>query len=128
MSEADLARTDAQAAADECGQRRRMVRRAERPRADEPPALERPRDRGDHRHLERLRRGQVGQYAGQAGGHQRLARPRRPRHQQVVAARSRDFERALRSEEHTSELQSLMRISYAVFCLTIKTITTTDTT
>src|SRR3546814_4150558 len=27
---------------------------------------------------------------------------------------------ALRSEEHTSELQSLMRISYAVFCL-IKT-------
>src|SRR3546814_5579050 len=27
------------------------------------------------------------------------------------------FEEALRSEEHTSELQSLMRISYAVFCL-----------
>src|SRR3546814_8682134 len=26
-----------------------------------------------------------------------------------------------RSEEHTSELQSLMRISYAVFCLKIKT-------
>src|SRR3546814_9829587 len=26
-------------------------------------------------------------------------------------------ERAGRSEEHTSELQSLMRISYAVFCL-----------
>src|SRR3546814_9605227 len=26
-----------------------------------------------------------------------------------------------RSEEHTSELQSLMRISYAVFCLTNKT-------
>src|SRR3546814_10612538 len=32
----------------------------------------------------------------------------------------RDLERedeARRSEEHTSELQSLMRISYAVFCL-----------
>src|SRR3546814_6770679 len=28
---------------------------------------------------------------------------------------SRDFD--ARSEEHTSELQSLMRISYAVFCL-----------
>src|SRR3546814_5794836 len=28
---------------------------------------------------------------------------------------------APRSEEHTSELQSLMRISYAVFCLTKKT-------
>src|SRR3546814_8543422 len=29
-----------------------------------------------------------------------------------------------RSEEHTSELQSLMRISYAVFCLKKKTQTT----
>src|SRR3546814_10581381 len=29
-----------------------------------------------------------------------------------------------RSEEHTSELQSLMRISYAVFCLKKKTKTT----
>src|SRR3546814_10463345 len=28
---------------------------------------------------------------------------------------------AVRSEEHTSELQSLMRISYAVFCLKTKT-------
>src|SRR3546814_3910822 len=28
-----------------------------------------------------------------------------------------DFDHAFRSEEHTSELQSLMRISYAVFCL-----------
>src|SRR3546814_8016084 len=27
------------------------------------------------------------------------------------------FRRRVRSEEHTSELQSLMRISYAVFCL-----------
>src|SRR3546814_4371122 len=27
-----------------------------------------------------------------------------------------------RSEEHTSELQSLLRISYAVFCLTKKTV------
>src|SRR3546814_10414720 len=30
----------------------------------------------------------------------------------------------LRSEEHTSELQSLMRITYAVFCLEKKKITT----
>src|SRR3546814_10321570 len=29
----------------------------------------------------------------------------------------RHFMNFLRSEEHTSELQSLMRISYAVFCL-----------
>src|SRR3546814_13376861 len=31
--------------------------------------------------------------------------------------RQRGFRRRGRSEEHTSELQSLMRISYAVFCL-----------
>src|SRR3546814_3350036 len=31
------------------------------------------------------------------------------------------FELARRSEEHTSELQSLMRISYAVFCWKKKT-------
>src|SRR3546814_7302146 len=35
-----------------------------------------------------------------------------------AAAATRDRRR---SEEHTSELQSLMRISYAVFCLTKKT-------
>src|SRR3546814_8484006 len=40
-----------------------------------------------------------------------------------MGARERRCERcATRSEEHTSELQSLMRISYAVFCLK----TTTD--
>src|SRR3546814_5793149 len=33
-----------------------------------------------------------------------------------------------RSEEHTSELQSLMRISYAVFCLKKKKKKITDTT
>src|SRR3546814_8664092 len=34
-----------------------------------------------------------------------------------------DFGLNFRSEEHTSELQSLMRISYAVFCLKKKTAT-----
>src|SRR3546814_4355541 len=33
-----------------------------------------------------------------------------------------------RSEEHTSELQSLMRISYAIFCLTKKTTQNTKRT
>src|SRR3546814_10801494 len=33
-----------------------------------------------------------------------------------VEAREDGFRASLRSEEHTSELQSLMRISYAVFC------------
>src|SRR3546814_5515922 len=36
------------------------------------------------------------------------------------------FEHVVRSEEHTSELQSLMRISYAVFCLKKKRKTTTN--
>src|SRR3546814_1769863 len=44
-----------------------------------------------------------------------------------------DQQTAGRSEEHTSELQSLMRISYAVFCLkkkkqTLNTTTAQDTT
>src|SRR3546814_1850547 len=37
-------------------------------------------------------------------------------------------ERCRRSEEHTSELQSLMRISYAVFCLKKKITTRHNTT
>src|SRR3546814_1400884 len=37
------------------------------------------------------------------------------------AAPEREPRGAPRSEEHTSELQSLMRISYAVFCLKKKT-------
>src|SRR3546814_7603909 len=44
--------------------------------------------------------------AGRGGSAGRPARPRR--------------NLSARSEEHTSELQSLMRISYAVFCLTKK--------
>src|SRR3546814_2515618 len=35
------------------------------------------------------------------------------------------FPKGIRSEEHTSELQSLMRISYAVFCLKKKKHTNT---
>src|SRR3546814_3429872 len=43
---------------------------------------------------------------------------RRPRQGQVQGTRSRrEGRRPPRSEEHTTELQSLMRNSYAVFCL-----------
>src|SRR3546814_2569263 len=35
----------------------------------------------------------------------------------LAAQRASVIKKILRSEEHTSELQSLMRISYAVFCL-----------
>src|SRR3546814_6490163 len=44
--------------------------------------------------------------------HARDARPAN-----ALFARDRYFNAVRRSEEHTSELQSLMRISYAVFCL-----------
>src|SRR3546814_3127249 len=42
---------------------------------------------------------------------------KRPPRAGVEAVRSRPSPGRCRSEEHTSELQSLMRISYAVFCL-----------
>src|SRR3546814_1546862 len=35
----------------------------------------------------------------------------------LVGEEGKGWNQAKRSEEHTSELQSLMRISYAVFCL-----------
>src|SRR3546814_7833304 len=47
-------------------------------------------------------------------------RPRRHLPLDGEAAGRQHGERDPRSEEHTSELQSLMRISYAVFCLTKK--------
>src|SRR3546814_10384601 len=51
---------------------------------------------------------------------------------QLVSLDTLDWDEELldtfhRSEEHTSELQSLMRISYAVFCLKKKTIKTKHT-
>src|SRR3546814_1799254 len=52
---------------------------------------------------------------GGAGGAFRL---RRLRHARMARPAGREpYLRDPRSEEHTSELQSLMRISYAVFCL-----------
>src|SRR3546814_6644016 len=47
----------------------------------------------------------------QAATHRQAARDRHP------GRRRAGHGRPVRSEEHTSELQSLMRISYAVFCL-----------
>src|SRR3546814_4571261 len=56
----------------------------------------------------------------------RIGRDAEPRAYHPAEGRKRrqriEAEKAfLRSEVHTSELQSLMRISYAVFCLTKKT-------
>src|SRR3546814_6223348 len=52
---------------------------------------------------------------------------RGPRGGIILARRNEALEKkfqslVFRSEEHTSELQSLMRISYAVFCLKKKTV------
>src|SRR3546814_7399467 len=55
-----------------------------------------------------------------AAAPRRTARPaaRRARLHRKAAAAVLELRRSAgRSEEHTSELQSLMRISYAVFCL-----------
>src|SRR3546814_1131269 len=53
----------------------------------------------------------------------KAAAPKRARHAATAQARVTAplTPAAPRSEEHTSELQSLMRISYAVFCLQKKT-------
>src|SRR3546814_1543053 len=59
--------------------------------------------------------------AGLPGGRRPDVRERRHRPADRRAVRGADAARrrrpGARSEEHTSELQSLMRISYAVFCL-----------
>src|SRR3546814_6656318 len=44
----------------------------------------------------------------------------RAEHSDLMLLLARTTPKAERSDEHTSELQSLMRISYAVFCLTKK--------
>src|SRR3546814_3474870 len=58
---------------------------------------------GDRGHVAALRRPAAGLAAEKADQNPDLGDHHRRRHE--------------RSEEHTSELQSLMRISYAVFCL-----------
>src|SRR3546814_8068973 len=81
----------------------------------------RPRHRGDRRHRERARRGGEGLgLDGQADPEAAQARlqrklPRLPQLRTAIGGSASP--QAPRSEEHTSELQSLMRISYAVFCL-----------
>src|SRR3546814_10752201 len=47
--------------------------------------------------------------------------PSPPRYFVLERKSNSSFPTLGRSEEHTSELQSLMRISYAVFCLKTKT-------
>src|SRR3546814_7708069 len=53
----------------------------------------------------------------------RIAERGQPERERQIAAGRVGERTGRRSEEHTSELQSLMRISYAVFCLTKKNLT-----
>src|SRR3546814_4770987 len=55
--------------------------------------------------------------AGRCSAAPRLERNARHAAAQAASGRPCGTKIAARSEEHTSELQSLMRISYAVFCL-----------
>src|SRR3546814_4023445 len=61
------------------------------------------------------------QQAGQADGHGDILRATGAKVKCMAGVRgfpaARIHAASCRSEEHTSELQSLMRISYAVFCL-----------
>src|SRR3546814_8996992 len=68
----------------------------------------------------RLQRAAVLQVSGNPGRAERMVADRRAdlgRHRASAHHRERIGLGQGRSEEHTSELQSLMRISYAVFCL-----------
>src|SRR3546814_981867 len=59
-------------------------------------------------------------HVGDLAGMLEVAETALPAHRQVAemhGMRAFALEEMNRSEEHTSELQSLMRISYAVFCL-----------
>src|SRR3546814_2427033 len=88
----------------ECGRLQHAVGSAIGVLAGVDPGARCPDHRGDHHHRHRLDLG---------------------------LRRYRGWIPAARSEEHTSELQSLMRISYAVFCLKkkkhTKTLQKTDT-
>src|SRR3546814_1120858 len=74
--------------------------------------------RNGERHL-RTRRALANIHASVAGGQALLAAAVELARRCTFNLREvkYDYPAELRSEEHTSELQSLMRISYAVFCL-----------
>src|SRR3546814_6270607 len=86
-------------------------------------------DRGARRHRPGRRPGGAGRRRRDRAGAVQLGALRRrrvPRSHRLCPGPA-DRGRGERSEEHTSELQSLMRISYAVFCLKKKIITKSST-
>src|SRR3546814_10045267 len=92
--------------------------------AGQPPCIEqasggRPRRAGDAKEIAVFKQCVGVGMVGRPGFHIRVQPA-------AVVIMNRHAE-APRSEEHTSELQSLMRISYAVFCLKKKKHTTSTT-
>src|SRR3546814_5554317 len=85
---------------------------------------------GDHGHGGILLRSCPVRLSSQDAQGARRFRPSAPRQGEAFdrAVAACDRAQDQRSEEHTSELQSLMRISYAVFCLKKKTEHTQMTT
>src|SRR3546814_8125112 len=101
------------------------------------PRPKQPRPPGNRRELPKFRRTLLHQPEENEGNEQAMAKgggiPPYVRHTHGVACKDEEngecrqsqpgkihrpaWSKSQRSEEHTSELQSLMRISYAVFCL-----------
>src|SRR5205085_2276581 len=85
---ADLARSNAKAAADQCRHRGAVMRRAERAAAADLAATELARNRRDHRYFQRFARLERRQDARKTCREQRLARSRWAAHQQIMPASS----------------------------------------
>src|SRR3546814_10296089 len=82
----------------------------------DPQAPSLPRLKGGIADIERI----AAEHAAEQARAQEAARRLAEKEQAQTLLREQaawELERQRRSEEHTSELQSLMRISYAVFCL-----------
>src|SRR3546814_3593890 len=99
----------------------RPERRAQQRAPGEPPSA----DRAGHRQRSGRERKKVGKETpdrGRRALHQqrRHEAAQQRQHRKERAVQQGQREGGERSEEHTSELQSLMRISYAVFCLNKK--------
>src|SRR3546814_5588470 len=75
---------------------------------------------GRHGPMHKFRAGYTQERRHQSARQTRKSARQRKR-RQAIAAHVQSAERDARSEEHTSELQSLMSNSYAVFCLKKKT-------
>ncbi len=96
MAQAHFPRPGPRPAADHPGVAHGVVRRTKRPCRHQRMALgKRAGHAMDLRGLERLLQAQARQNGGETPGKHRLARTRRPDHQQIVPAGRRDFQRSL---------------------------------